>query len=127
MIYGQPLTLGGSSEPELLWENASPTSAFSPQTVSISGGSYEAYIVEIRSSTSSESVAKSFIYKDHSTKQIIGLTGTAVENTAQNPTVTRRIVGDVTDTTIEFENGMSTSANTNLAIPTRIWGVKFTL
>lgn len=45
MIYGQPLTFGGSSEPELLWTNASPTSAFAAQTVNVATG-YDAYLVK---------------------------------------------------------------------------------
>lgn len=154
MIYGQPITFGGASGeisitdngtfdvkkyatanvnvvPVLLWTNASPTSSFAPQTVSIAGSQYEAYLVEIRSSTSNTKTGVGLIEK----------TGGVESN--QNVAVYsasdwtgEHVLRDITataDNSIDFGSaqhgpgGNTPTVDYAYGIPTRIWGVKFTL
>lgn len=151
MIYGQPVTFGGASgeiditdngtfdvkkyatanvnvEPVLLWTNASPTSAFAAQTVSVPSG-YDAYFVEIKWSTGAH---------------ISGATGINTINFAnvgeQKPTISPLILSPSTfvsyreftanSNSITFGAGYSVGSSTTYnekAIPLRIWGVKFTV
>lgn len=149
MIYGQPITFGGASgeisitengthdvkkyatanvnvAPVLLWTNASPTSAFAAQTVSLPSG-YDAYLVEVRY----------YIYNDKTGVGYLRMSDKYQVLSAHNNTnpdgggASRRLVNTVTSSGIAFGNGydgMSESTvNNTVAIPTRIWGVKFTL
>lgn len=112
MIYGQPVTFGGKSEPELLWTNASPTSVFAEQTVNVATG-YSAYIVELRAYTTDATTMTWYVpFGGYSNKCLV------------KGNDMFRYITDAGDGYVTF--GGSTSGGYT-GIPTRIWGVKFTL
>lgn len=148
-IYGQPLTFGGSSgeisitengvhdvkkyasanvnvqsTPVLLWENASPTSAFRGQTVNVDSG-YEGYLVEIKQEASSNNFVIGFVN--------VGVSNVSVaytRYTGGTPSVYLRAITSVNDGSIVFGEGVNSNGvvyEYKYAIPTRIWGVKFTI
>lgn len=145
MIYGQPITFGGASgeiditdngtfdvkkyatanvnvqsAPVLLWTNASPTSAFAAQTVNVNGSEYIYYLIEVRFSTSDATTGVALIPVETSAMTVASVySGVA-------PAATRGILS-TTSSSITFGNGAYGSTANNYAIPTRIWGVKFTL
>lgn len=122
------------SAPVLLWTNASPTSAFAAQTVSLPTG-YDAYLVEYRGSTSDANAGKTFLPFSNSPQTSC----CGISATARSVAFTGRLVTSCSDGSIVFRAGFSgqallssgsgsaTGGITNVAIPTRIWGVKFTL
>lgn len=132
MIYGQPVTFGGSSgggsAPVLLWTNASPTSHFGAQTVSVDGSAYNAYLVEVQFSTSSAgSTGIAFVSKG-TFNQTAGAALRGVAATASASSY--RFITSADDNGISFGYsyyGNSTGWSADSAIPTRIWGVNFTL
>lgn len=109
--------------PVLLWTNASPTSQFSGQGVSVAGG-YIGYLIECRYDNMTD--IRTIVYVPNGVKTRITVPsatsdyydrGAARFATGANGKVTftgGRITG-------------YTSDNNYFAIPTRIWGVKFTL
>lgn len=112
------------SAPVLLWTNANPTSSFPPQTVGLNGGDSDAYIVESRGSTANGSTSKAFVNIGD-----FGACVAAFTNAAAEASPNRKIT-NTTKTGISFGNGYpgaSMNSNDIFAIPTRIWGVKFTL
>lgn len=104
---------------DLLWTNASPTSSFSPQTISIDLSTYKDIIVQFRIDTSAnDSSFTNFCpyYDTYSANQ----PGQPDSSAAQ---VWRKYT--VSATGIEFNNGGKDSSNNNeYAIPLRIFGIK---
>lgn len=105
--------------PVLLWTNASPTSAFAAQTVTVASG-YSAYLIELWHMTTGANYSVFFVAVGakksyHATTS--GLTGSCNREITPNAS------------SIVFGKGYNSSGNAvnNVAIPTRIWGVKFTL
>lgn len=143
MIYGQPVTFGGASgeiiitdngvfdvkkyatanvnvKPVLLWQNASPSSAFGAQTVSVNGSGYDGYLIEVRFSTSDATTGVALIPVETSKMTVAAVySGVA-------PAATRGI-SSTSLSGVVFGYGAYGSTDNNKAIPTRIWGVKFTL
>ena len=108
-----------SYEPVLLWTNPNRTKAFAAQTLTVESG-YSAYLIEIWpwiNSSSSESSEVTFVS--------FGTDKVAYGRSSGN----YRDISEVVDGSITFGNGHSTGqdASGKWAIPTRIWGVKFTL
>lgn len=105
--------------PVLLWTNASPTSEFAAQTVNVETG-YSAYIIESRTTTSNSDVRKFFLN--------IGDTATMVHSTSITTASYGRPISSTDTAAVTFGDGKrgGTTSNTHI-IPTRIWGVKFTL
>lgn len=113
-------TLTASSfNPVLLWTNASPTSDFIEQTITLPTG-YKAFIVEQKShATHSLAVTVTFYVPFGFTGQLISQT-THVFNS--------REYVSVSESGIEFGSGYHAStADNTYGIPLRIWGVNFTL
>lgn len=110
---------GGSGEPELLWTNTADISAtFQPQTVTLPTG-YSAYLVEFRLHRLYATVLGTLYVPFGGSRCTAAMSGyTYPDNIAY-----RRITS-VSDGTITF--GTSTN-NNNDYIPTRIWGVKWTI
>ena len=118
-IIGNAVTLGGGSgEPELLWTNtAAYTASFPAQTVTLPTG-YSAYMVEYRLHRNDPVLGILFVPFGGS-RYTAALSGyTYPDNIAY------RRIASVSDGAIAF----STSTNNNNDyIPTRIWGVKWTI
>ena len=117
--------------PVLLWTNASPTSAFAAQAVSVSSA-YDGYLIECRA-INSESNMKSIVYLPNGTAGAVGCVW--VDTTYDiNPCAAERLAtiasGKITFSGNGRYKGAASGAwatSTSYAIPTRIWGVKFTL
>ena len=119
-IIGNAVTLGGGSgAPELLWTNTADQSAtFRAQTVTVPTG-YSAYLVEFRLHRLYPQILGTLYIPFGFSGCSAALLGyTYPDNNAY-----RRITS-VSDGAIAF--GTSTNAN-NDYIPTRIWGVKWTI
>lgn len=138
------------SAPVLLWTNASPTSSFAPQTVRVETG-YSAYLVEYAISTalySSDYTGVALVnFSNNIQMSAVGSRYTRYYNAFYYNECHGRFIISCADGSIQFGNGTyrsnilqdygtsadshtkseSCSYNTGVAIPTRIWGVKFTL
>ena len=115
-------------EPVLLWTNPDPTSNFQYQTVNVDGTDYDGYIVEIRNHISDNSTAACFVPKSTQRRLI------AAYNNSASVIYGWREILSATDTTVGFAFGGYINSNiysmvedTKYGVPTRIWGVKFTL
>lgn len=108
-----------SYEPVLLWTNPDRTKTFAAQTLTVASG-YSAYLIEIWPWINSTSVDLLTI-----TYVPLGTNGTAYGGRASN----YREISEAADGSIVFGNGHSAGQNASgkWAVPTRIWGVKFTL
>jgi hypothetical protein len=119
-IIGNAVTVGsGGGEPELLWTNtAAVTASFPSQTVSLPAG-YSAYLVEFRLHRNYPQILGTLYVPFGGSRYTAALSGyTYPDNNA------RRQITSVSDGSIAF--GTSTNSN-NDYIPTRIWGVKWTI
>lgn len=130
---GKRLVGAANNDPVLLWENPNPTSKFAAQTVTINYSEYNALLIEnvnLHGEGSrvyvvglyflSETVAQYLLNKnDLSSYGLVGLAAREVTFTNGN-TVT------FSDSNF-FQTSGSGASSENYAIPTRIWGVKFTL
>ncbi len=119
-IIGNAVTFG-SGEPELLWINSAPTSAFAAQTLLLSTA-YSAYIVEIKATSSSPSYVQVYVPFSEERKRIILEYGSVSY-------IYYRYVNSAADGTIEFSTGyqVNSGSSTSYAIPIRIWGIKWTI
>ena len=142
MIYGQPVTFGGASgeidindngtfdvkkyatanvnvAPVLLWTNASPENSFATQTINVASG-YSAYLVELRFSGTNETSKIHFLK--------VGV-AEDVYPVCENPTFVNSRYITANNGNVFFGTGVNTNGQEydSVAIPTRIWGVKFTL
>ena len=119
-IIGNAVTFGGGGgEPELLWTNtAAVTASFPSQTVSLPAG-YSAYLVEFRLHRLYPQILGTLYVPFGGYRCTAALSGyTYPDNNAY------RRINSVSDGAIDF----STSTNNNNDyIPTRIWGVKWTI
>ena len=102
--------------PVLLWTNASPTSSFVAQTVSFDG-EYGGYLVEVRASAGKNNTSIGFVAISSPTYVIANGGGRAITNATSNSIVFG---------TGGYEDNFKAAYNGH-GIPTRIWGVKFTL
>ena len=121
-IIGNAVTLSGGGEPTLLWTNPSPTDTFSSQIMELPTG-YGAYFVEVRA-TRTDSTVRAWYLPFRETSEAIHVT---VGSGLSAQSYYRQILY-ITDGAIRFGNGyQSTTTNDRYAIPTRIWGVKWTI
>ena len=122
---GQKKTGTATMEPALLWTNPSPTKAFAAQTLTFSG-EWSAFLVEAKY-TNSSSITPCITYLDP-------VAPVAVIAGGSGPTgysaASRQIVA-VTTSSIQFgssyRSGAYAEPTGEFLVPTRIWGVKFTL
>lgn len=120
---GQFLTPYHVSEtPVLLWTNATPTSSFSEQAIGVDGSHFDSYIIECKNTTTGSHYGKGFIN--------IGSVGSVAVNTGANSAAANRAVTATSASAITFGRGFpagNSGSSSSAAIPTRIWGVNFTL
>lgn len=141
MIYGQPVTFGGASGeiaindngtfdvkkyatanvnvlPVMRWENASPTSAFAAQAVSVPSG-YPAYLVEFKKGATDNYFVIQFVPAD-------GVERFYSVANAASASYGRYVTANNGNIVFSTAHGSGTARTTD-AIPTRIWCVNFTL
>ena len=106
------------SAPVLLWTNASPTSGFDAQTVTLASG-YSSYIVEVNYSVGVQTQKGYGLVYPTSVLQGVAVSYPNIS------TIYVRQINSVSDGAINF--GRVPSGSYDFAIPARIWGVKFTL
>lgn len=110
-----------SAAPVLLWTNASPTSNFAVQNVTVNGNGYSSYLIEVRFSTSDANTGVGLI--PIGGKGAIG----AINSYGVAPYATRAVLG-TSASSVNFGGAAhGGTADTTKGIPIRIWGVKFTL
>lgn len=112
--------------PVLLWTNASPTSEFAAQDITV--GQYAGCIVECRGATANANTRKVFVANGENFSVVI-----PTNNTNAPGRCTARNIG-YSGNTVTINGGVYQSTSSNsvstgnaYCIPTRIWGVKFTL
>lgn len=115
--------VGAMSKWELLWTNASPTSSFSPQTVSLNLSGYDAVLIYVANNTSRTCINGWILPKGAPQSKLVSFkTDYGLYPTSRNATVTATGVtfGD------GYDNGNSTTANLSntCCIPYSIYGIK---
>lgn len=120
---GSPLPEG--TEMDLLWENASPGSNFSPQTINVDSTGYKFLYVLYRNHTTSTNAIGYLVMKDSSYNRFM--------EAAMSVNYHRAIL-EITDGTIKFDDAKyypsysksSSSANNenSAMIPLAIYGIK---
>ena len=115
------------SAPVLLWTNASPSSAFSAQTVIVASG-YDAYLVESKWSTtahiSGNTGINSIDFVNVGQKQVAIVPLAYDSNTIYGY---REFTANANSIVFGAGALVSSRSNDTYAIPLRIWGVKFTI
>ena len=125
-IIGNAMTFGGGSgAPELLWTNPSPSASFSPQTVTVATG-YSAYLIEFRRYINNDIYSVLCVPLSDSRRNAVCHLFWSFP--IQNLNYYRRI-NSATDGAIVFDHCYQHGGGRNNAfhIPTRIWGVKWTI
>ena len=116
MQYGAGKKASTGNFFELIWENSSPTSSFSAQTVNLDLSPYMAIAIEINTTTSGSVQAIGLI--------MVGTSGVAFGRSGSSGTTYGRGAA-VTSAGVTFANGYSGStAGSGYAIPRRIWGIR---
>jgi len=102
---------------DLLWQNSSPTSNFSAQTVSINLSGYDRLLlVFVMMKSGDDSYCQGFIVDKSHTKWTCG-------GLYQNTYVSRLV--DVSDSGVTFGSGYASStSNQSAVIPNEIYGIK---
>lgn len=132
MSGGKKVTVVEDVEPVLLWTNASPNSEFAAQTVAINLSDYGGILLETGSLQGGINVDKAFCYvRKASDYQALGSVRAGHDGSwgyVRGMSYGSRDV-TVTDSGLTFKAGYSDNGNLSNArvIPTRIWGVNFTL
>lgn len=116
--------LASSGGVDLLWENASPTSTFEPQTTSLNGSlsNYNALLIYICTSRSDYPNWRTptLVYLPYdSTKEYVAI---SMRGTNEG---TRRFT--LTDTSVVWAGGYgnTSSASTSLGVPTHVYGIRW--
>lgn len=128
---GQKKTGAAVTEPVLLWTNTNPNAEFAPQTIALDMSGYGGALIETGSLQASINVDKSINYvRKQSGYQAIGSVRAGQDITSGYSSGhsygSRDVI--VSDTGMQFLNAYTSNNKVNAyVIPTRIWGVKFTL
>lgn len=102
----------------LLWENPSPTSNFSAQTITLANSNYDYLIVEIKVDASTERYVCQTVKK--------GASGRLMIVNGQTNRTGMRNFDFISDTQISFDGAYwATSSSTTDLIPFRIYGGRF--
>lgn len=123
MTGGKKVTVVENVEPVLLWTNTNPTATFNPQTVSFDGSEYGGYIIEIKYYATTN-YFQQFYMPNNGVKNQLCLTNDVSSIYAN---IAKRFVIP-NSANVVFESGLNGSnVDQKYGVPTRIWGVKFTL
>ncbi len=124
-IIGNAVTFGGSGEPELLWTNPAPSSAFYEQDV-IVPDEYDAYLISVKYRTYVGAVVTSYVPKNASNYLVP--TFWLVDSSLY---IAVREITSISGGVISFGWGKygssSITRNCEFGIPRAIWGVKWTI
>lgn len=125
-IIGNAVTFGGGSgEPELLWTNPNPGTYFGAQEVTLPTG-YSAYLVEFMYMFSDGRRSIMYLPMGGSLRYAFSHL-----HTGQISNWYTRRINSVADGAISFGTGVGPngtfSTHNDYAVPTRIWGVKWTI
>ena len=126
-IIGNAVTFGGGSgEPELLWTNPAPSSAFYEQDV-IVPDAYDAYLMSVRYRTYVGAVVTSYVPKNASNFLV-----PTFWLSDSNLSISAREITSISGGVISFGwgkygAGSYMSRNCEFGIPLSIWGVKWTI
>lgn len=125
---GLPIVVGGGgvgNQPELLWTNPNPGNYFLSQTVTFSTG-YDAYLVEFSYCPATPSYSVMYLPLGISYEYAY-----CVHQSTRMSNWYMRQIKSVSDGAIDFGPGSgpngNASSHNDYAIPTRIWGVKWTI
>lgn len=136
-IIGKAVTFGGGGEPVLLWTNPNPNTSFAAQTITVLGD-YDAYIVEVRNFISGGQYQRQIVpniintnthpngfFFDFTTLGSYSMVYTSEYRTISNLNngAFAFTVGRHRSTYESFSYGQ----NNQYVVPTRIWGVKWTI
>ncbi|MBQ7465539.1 MAG: hypothetical protein IJS55_03340 [Oscillospiraceae bacterium] len=123
-IIGNELTFGGggSGEPELLWTNPSPSASFFSKTVTVATG-YSAYLIEFRRYVNSDAYSTLYVPFLNSERYAV------CHLNYLTPALYTRKINSATDGAIVFGHCYDNDWDQDnyYYIPTRIWGVKWTI
>lgn len=110
------------SEPTLLWTNASPTSSFAEQTISVNGDGFDSYLAECDTLSGQGTRGITYLNKSATSEQAIYSPFGGLSNVAFRPVT-------VNGNNLSFGKGGYGGGITRneYAIPTRIWGANFRL
>ena len=122
-------------KPTLLWTNAAPGSSFAEQTITLPTG-YDAYMIEYKARD--KEAAFGVAYCAFSNEPFANFCGISFAKSNNTTVSVGRKIGSCADGSISFEIGcyhvyslvngtFNGSKGEDCAIPTRIWGLKFTL
>lgn len=114
--------VGAMSKWELLWENASPTSAYGEQTVSLDLSGYQMIAIVLNRGTGDATKNTTLVFVGSSSKCIVYQVANGLYPASRNATVSTTGVAFSSG----FENGNSTAAgvSNSVAIPYQIYGIK---
>lgn len=111
---------------ELVWENASPSSAFDAQTIALDLSDADMVMIEFRTTASGS--ARAFVFAHKDTRVVLGQM-TNISNTVAMQFASR--AAEVAANGIAFETGYykaitssTATESTSRAIPTRIYAIK---
>lgn len=103
---------------KLLWENASPTSAFAAQTIALDLSGYDAVYIEAVRSTNSN------VISGNTTIPVGGLSGYLMGTTDQLAMIRREVKATKTGVVVSAHQSANSSTGTSNEIPYRIYGIK---
>lgn len=119
------LRIGKNEAPKLLWTNPSPNSSFSGQTLTF-GSEYSGYIVELKQSTSVGNVGRIYVPVGTANKYLFA-------TTSYDSNQGNRYLNSATANSISFGEAKNSNtrgqfvANNSMAIPTRVYGVNWSI
>lgn len=113
--------VGAMSKWDLLWQNASPASAFAAQTIPVDLTDYDFYVICHKYSTSAQDNLPMCIYRVDETKKVF-----SIISTIGNAVGGRHVTYSIANKTLTFDSaGYNGTANKNeYCLPFRIYGFK---
>lgn len=116
--------IGKNAAPKLLWTNPNPNDSFSGQTITF-GSEYSGYIVELKQSTSVSNVGRIYVPVGKANKHLFA-------TTSYDSNQGYRYLNSATANSISFGEAKNDNlgrfvVNNSMAIPTRVYGVNWSI